>query len=172
MEKQTNILKRGTSWNHLEQAGNTMNELEPPGRNYMEPSGTRWIQQRTDIKIKKFIRTNCAYNIIIQQKQSTVIGNSYCHKEHHLRCLQVKDTLRGILCVQNHQPTGYNFTNNYCHKELHLRCRQGAPDLALIQVYLNKKQNYFHKARDNILQLNIKKLFTELQYYYLRQNDT
>ena len=41
MEKQTNILKRGTSWNHLEQAGNTMNELEPPGTtwNHLERDG-------------------------------------------------------------------------------------------------------------------------------------
>ena len=28
---------------------------------------------------------------------------------------------RGIICLQYHQPTKWNFTNNYCYKELHLR---------------------------------------------------
>ena len=44
MEKQTNILKRGTSWNHLEQAGITWNKLETPRTswNHLELPGSIW----------------------------------------------------------------------------------------------------------------------------------
>ena len=69
----------GTSCNHLNRARTTWNKVEPPV--------TRWTQQLTDTKNKKFIgETVLQYLCSIEYN----ISNSYCHKEHHLTCLQVE----------------------------------------------------------------------------------
>ena len=100
----------------LERAGTTWNELEPTGMEQGGTTWTRWIQQRTDTKNKNRKKLCMQHHCPIEYN----IANSYCHKEHHLRCLQVKsprssglewnetkwntnkDTHRVILCVKYH----------------------------------------------------------------------
>ena len=133
----------GTSWNHMEQSGTTWNNLEQGETTFNEmDSATNW-HKKQEVHKKKLCTE---HHWLIKYK----VGNSYCHKQHHLRCLQVEsprtewtqwwaDTNKGthsaILCVQYHQPTRYNFTNTYRHKELHLKYKQDVPDLALLYVY-------------------------------------
>ena len=94
------ILKRGTSWNkleppgtiwnYLELAGTIWNQLEPTGMiwHYRKPPVTRWNQQQTDKKKKEIHRNklHTQYHCPIEYN----ISNTYCRKEHHLRCLQVE----------------------------------------------------------------------------------
>ena len=80
------ILKRGTSWNHLEPAGTTWNELEPPRTswNHLERGRITWNKtQKQEINRKELrVQHHCP--------TESNIGNIYSHKKHHLRCLQVK----------------------------------------------------------------------------------
>ena len=82
----------GMRWNHLEQGGTTWNKLKPSGTswNLLEPCGTRWIQQQTDTQKKKIIHRLKRLSVQYHHPVEYNISNSYCHKGHHLRCLQVE----------------------------------------------------------------------------------
>ena len=60
--------------------------------NYLEPPVTRWTQQRPDTEKLEIHRRklHMQYHCPIEYN----IGNSYCHKEHHLKCLQVLEQNR------------------------------------------------------------------------------
>ena len=62
--------RTGTTWNKLELPGNTCNEMD---------SGTNWHKIH---RKKLFVQCHCPIEYGIR--------NSYCRKEHHLRCFQVK----------------------------------------------------------------------------------
>ena len=97
------ILKWGTSWIHLELAGTTWNHLEPSGAswNHLEEAGTTWshLKRKGTTYIEMDSGTKGKKRQEIHRKKLCVqhhrpieynYGNSYCHKEHCLRCLQVE----------------------------------------------------------------------------------
>ena len=103
-----------TTWIEPELPGTTSNKVEPPV--------TRWIQQRTDTKNRKFIGRNCASNNI-SQKNIILARNSYCHKEHHLSVSRWNLHARPWLCRSHWQSrTEWNpywantktLTGHYC----------------------------------------------------------
>ena len=91
-ERRQHVLLNNCSSNYFnfKILGTSWNKLEPPG--------TRWAQQQTDIKTKEFIVETCVqchcpieYNI----------SNSYCHKELRLRCWQgVPDPALLYICFK------------------------------------------------------------------------
>ena len=126
------------------------------GLNKVEPPGTRWTQQRTKTKNKKFIgeteraitiaqqNTILAIAIVIKSTISVLYGWNHQERNGTSKQQTQKKTFIGQHCVKYHQLIEYNFANNYCHKELHLSCQQGVPDPTLLYmhnfIYVAKSQ--------------------------------